>query len=270
MPAVNVLPSLQGYRIALTIAADAPISPAGELRAREAALFYYPVSQTLPPNGYDELDSALRRCRQGEVQWLLLTTPCAVEAVNQRLAELQIDPSALSSVKIALYGGTTRLTVQSLAPSWSSAIADQSTHRHFVAAMNLSAGDTVVVPLALHSRADWQPLLESAGAETVAVPAYRLILGRGGDDLPGLLWGGLIDAIVFLTENNVRHFAIRLKAEGGSLDMLGDVVVACLDAQTAAAARAYDLNVKVVPEQPAYATLAAALAHYFEAATVRA
>ena len=95
-------------------------------------------------------------------------------------------------------------------------------------------------------------------------------MGRGGDDLPGLLWGGLIDAIVFFTENGVRHFVIRLKVEGGSLDMLGDVVVACLDAQTAEAAKAYDLNVQVLPNDGTFAALAENLAHFFSTEAVQA
>ena len=263
MPSSKVIPTLQGCRIALTIAADDPFSPAAQLADREAQLFFYPVAQVLPPDSYNELDAALQRCGRGEIDWLLLTTPCAVEAVAERLRSLQIDPSTVNDLKFAFYGAKTRLTAASLFPSWKSALPEFATHQQQVEALQPGAEETVVIPTALRSRVDWPNLLRATGAETLAVPAYRLLLGRGGDDLPGLLWGGLVDAVLFFTENSVRHFVIRLKVEGGSLDMLGDVVVAAFDAQTAAAAQAYGLHVQVVPAQPTLDALAESLAAHF-------
>jgi uroporphyrinogen-III synthase len=266
----QMLPSLQGCRIALTIDADDPFSPASELAEREAAIFYYPVAQTLPPNGYDELDALLLRCQQGEITWLLLPTPCAVEAVAERMAQLEMTADALTETKLALYGAKTHIVAHSIFPNWHSPLLPASTHEELVALMKLQPGDTVVIPLALHSRANWNDLVYATGASALSAPAYRLILGRGGDDLPGLLWGGLIDAIVFFTENSVRHFAIRLKVEGGSLDMLGDVVVACFDPQTAAAAKAYDLNVQILPSEGTFAALAESLTDFFTTEAVQA
>jgi uroporphyrinogen-III synthase len=265
MPKNKVPPSLQGCRVALTIAPDTPNSLADQLRAREAALFFYPGTQTLPPNGYDELDAALQRCQKNEINWLLLTTPCAVEAVAQRLPQLEI--SNLAETRMAFYGAMTRMRAAQLFPSAPDTLPHANNHQQIVDAMQLSADDTVLVPVAQNSRADWPTLLRATGAETIAAPAYRLILGRGGDDLPSLLWDGFMDAVVFFTENSVRHFAIRLKAEGGSLDMLKDVVVACLDPQTAAAAHAYGLHVQVLPTEDSLAALAEDLARFFSAET---
>src|SRR5690606_23800815 len=102
---------------------------------------------------------------------------------------------------------------------------ESATHEQLINAMQLTPDDAVVIPIAQRSRADWPELIASHGASADIVAAYRLLLGRGGDDVPGLLWEGNVDALFFLTENSVRHFAIRLKAEGGTLDMLNDVVV---------------------------------------------
>jgi uroporphyrinogen-III synthase len=51
--------------------------------------------------------------------------------------------------------------------------------------------------------------------------------------------------------------------EGGALDMLDHVCVACIEPLTAAAARALGLRVSVVPRTHTAAALAAALADYF-------
>jgi uroporphyrinogen-III synthase len=261
---------MRGRRVALTIDADDAHSPANTLRDFDAYVLHYPVAQTLPPDNYDALDAALERCRQGEADWLLLTTPRAVETVAERMSALKIEPSDFRTLKLALFGAMTRLTANELFPKWQSALPHHHSHEQLVDAMALKKGDRVIVPLAQRTRTDWPDLLAADGASAVTVPAYRLLLGRGGDDLPGLLWGGMVDALVFLSENSVRHFVIRLKIEGGSLDMLDDVVIACLDRQTAAAAEAYSLKVHVVPQEYTTAALAESLAHFFTTERVRA
>lgn len=263
-------PTLQGCRIALTVDADAPHSPAAHLRKLEGDLLFYPVAQMLPPDNYDDLDAALRRCRQGEIDWLLLTSPRTVEAVKERMTELALVPSDLSQVKLALYGAMTRLTLAELFPMWESALPHFDTHQQLVDAMQLGPDDTVVIPLAIRSRADWPGIVQATHAESIIAPAYRLLLGRSGDDLPGLLWGGVVDAIVFLTENSVRHFVTRLNMEGGTPAMLDQVVVAALDPQTAAAARAFGLRVSVLPTNHTPDALAMALAQFFSTHTVAA
>jgi uroporphyrinogen-III synthase len=256
----KVPPSLQGCRIALTVAADDPISPAAELLDREAALFYYPVAQTLPPDDISALDNSLRECAAGTVRWLLLPTPRAVEATAEALARLNLGAADLQQVSIALYGAKTQLGFAHHFPTLRPARVAADSHPHMVELLDLSPGDRVVVPVAQRTRVDWPTLLAASGVEVLAPAAYRLLLGQGGDDLPGLLWGGLIDAVVFFTENSVRHFMIRLKAEGGTGDMLRHVVVAALDAPTAQAAQAYGFTHVVLPTEPTFAALAEALA----------
>lgn len=255
-------PSLHGCRIALIGASDDPISPASDLLARGAEAVYYPAAQLLPPDNDAALEMALTRCIEGEAEWLLLPTPHAVEAVAAWLTRQEMTPDALHPVKLALYGTMTALTAASHLPNVTSALPPSTTHQQLIDAMNLTQDDRVIVPLTQHARSDWSNLIDSTGAEAITVPAYRLIVGRGGDDLPGMLWGGLIDALVFLTESSVRHFSIRLKLEGGSLDMLEDVAIVCLDPQTAIAARAYDLNVHITATDGDFATLAESIAHH--------
>lgn len=262
--------TLQGRRIALTINDDAVLSPADALRELDAYVLHYPVAQMLPPDSFEELDAALGRSRRGEINWILFTTPRSVEAVAERLAHLQIDPTTLKKVKIAFFGAMTRLVAEAIFPNWKSPLPHFNSHDELIDAMNLNGKSNVLVPMALHSRSNWAGLLAATRATVHAIPAYRLLVGRGGDDLPGMLWGGLVDAVIFLTENSVRHFSIRLKTEGGSLDMLGDVTIACLDPLTAAAARAYGLKVSVIPEEYTLASLVEQLARHFAGEPVNA
>lgn len=270
MPSTRLSPTLQGCRIALTIDADSPLPLAEQLTALEADVLHYPVAQVLPPDDYDELDNALRRCRQGEIDWLLLTTPRAVQAVEERMTYLAFSPAELSKVKLAAYGANTRLMLETLFPRWEINLPHFDTHHELLDAMQLGPGQTVVLPLPMRSRTDWPRLVQATQADLIAVESYRLLLGRGGDDLPSLLWGGLVDAVVFLTENSVRHFATRLNIEGGTLAMLDHVVVACLDPQTAAAAQSFGLQTQVMPTTYTLDALAMALAQYFNTQTIEA
>lgn len=263
MSANNVHPSLQGIRVALTFAEDDPFSPAEQVRDLEGSVLFYPVAHISPLDDYSEIDGALQRCRQGEIDWLLLTTPRVVEAVADRLSQLGLNPAEIDKLRIATYGAATRLVLANRIPAWHSALPFATTHQEVVDAMMLGSGDKVLLPLALHSHADWPRLLEAALAETIVAPAYRLLLGRDGDDLPAFLWAGLVDVVIFLTENSVRHFVTRLKEEGGTLDMLADVPVAALDPQTAAAAQAYGLQAKIAPDEYTLDALADAIAHFF-------
>ena len=58
----------------------------------------------------------------------------------------------------------------------------------------------------------------------------------------------------------VRYFARRLRAEGGTLGMLDNVVVACIGPLTAAAARDLDIHVDLVPDSHSIAGLVDGLA----------
>lgn len=255
-------PTLQGWRLALTASADDPYMPVKQLQQLQADLYFYPVSQTLPPEGYTAFDEALQLAQKGKITWLLLTTPCAVEALAERMAQLDIAPKKLAKPKVATYGAKTAIAAQEIFPAWKIVVNAATDHETLIESMQLTTTDTVLVPLAQRSRADWATLLRATQANVIAPQAYRLILGRGGDDLPGLLWGGHIDALIFSTENSVRHFSIRLKAEGGTLDMLKDVAVICLDPQTAVAAKAYGITAQLVPESYTPDAFAAALAQH--------
>jgi len=263
MPEDKASASLQGCRIALTITAGDRYSPEAMLTDLEAGLLYYPVVQTVPPDNFDALDDTLKRWQAGEIEWLLLATPCAVEAVADRIAHLEISANDVSSAKIAIYGAMTRIVTAQLLPSKVDQVPSVSTHAKLVESMQLAGASSIAIPSAQRSRANWQRVLAATGANLFSPPAYHLKLGRGGDDLPGELWGGIIDAIIFLTENSVRHFAARLKADGGSLDMLKDVVVATLDPQTATAAHGYGLNPQISPADQRLPSLALELAEFF-------
>ena len=110
-------------------------------------------------------------------------------------------------------------------------------------------GASVLLPEPSSATPQFAELLAKRGAKVSEVTAYHPAVGHGGDEVPVMLWEGNIDAITFTSEANVRFFVKRLQYEGGTLSMLDDVCIACIEPMTANAAREYGLHVDVVPTE---------------------
>lgn len=249
--------SLAGKRVALARGAEEAHTPAEALHALGAELVFYPVLERLPPADLSALDQALDQALAGHYTWLLLPSASAVLALAERLDLRQIAPARLTqALRLALFGTTTHLAAQAalgVAP-----LPDAASHVELARWMQPQPDERVLLLQAAGARSDWAHLL--APAPVVSVAAYRAQMGQGGDALPALLWAGVVDAVVFTSEANVRYFARRLAAEGGSLAMLDHVCVACLEPPTAQAAQALGLRVQVVPAEHSPHALALALA----------
>jgi uroporphyrinogen-III synthase len=255
---------LAGKRVALARAAGERNSPAAYLTSLGAEVVYYPCLELLPPANQAELDLTLQQLAGGEFDWLVLTTASAVMALAERLEQLQIPPRQLQRVKVAAYGANTRLAAHDLLQLDVGRVPEVAAHADLVKVMRAAPGSRILLPLAAGQRADWANLLAADGVQVTTVAAYRAMMGHGGDEVPVMLWSGDIDAIAFTSECNVRYFAKRLQYEGGTLAMLDHVCIACIEPQTAVAARSIGLHVDVVPRDHTPAALAAALAGYFE------
>jgi uroporphyrinogen III methyltransferase/synthase len=254
-----VAAALGGLRVALARAAEEFNSPAPRLREFGAEVVYYPCLEMLPPDNLAELDRSLHDCCAGDFDWLLFTTASSVIAVAERIQANKLEPRKLKTVRIAAYGSNTRAAVHDLL-HFDEIVPETHSHQELARAMRLTPGMRVLLPLPAGARVDWAGLLSAYKAQVVPVVAYRAVMGQGGHELPAMLWSGDVDVIAFTSENNVRYFAQRLKYEGGSLAMLDGVLIACIDPQTAAAARALGLRVAIVPQHHTANALAEAIA----------
>jgi len=262
-------PTLANRRVALAGAADDAFTPAPPLLALDAEVTFYPCADSVPPADTTDFDQALRQATSGAYDWLVFPTSGAVRAVAARLGHLGLKATDLRNIKIAAFGTMTRLVIHELLSALVIATPDTASHAELATAMQLTPGARLLVIQPARARTDWTRLFKDHQATVTSVAGYRLMLGQGGDPLPAMLWAGEVDAIAFVSENNVRHFIKRLQSDGGSLSMLDHVTVACIDPQTAASARALNLHVQVVPTDHTPAGLAHALAQYLTLKAVR-
>lgn len=254
-------PSLAGFRIAVTRAADPVTVRQSELlKSLGADVVNYPCLEIHPPKNLEQLDSALQKAVAGEFDWLVLTTANTVFMLEERMKALGVTPVQLNRIKIATIGANTHRIVEEDLKPLIDQVPETYSPEELVAAMKPRPGERVLLPQSLHAKPALANLLHKTGAIVTTVVAYRDVIGQGGDQVPAMLWEGNLDAITFVSEANVRYFAKRLQYDGGSLSMLDDVCVVCMGPITAQAARSFGLRVDIVPEQHTVEGLVGALA----------
>lgn len=233
---------LIGLSIVNTRASHQAQALTAELAALGATVLHYPAIRILPPLDPAPLDSALETLLNGGFDWLVLTSSNAVEILSQRLLALgATNGLANSPVRVAAIGPATAEAAARRLGIQASLIPEEFVAESLAMALALQARERILLPQSDIARPFLANALQTAGAAVTQVVAYRTLTGLGGDPLPQLFWEGRIDAITFTSPSTVHNFLKRLKAEGGNAGMLVDVVVACIGAQTAAAAISHDL-----------------------------
>ncbi|MCB0044008.1 MAG: uroporphyrinogen-III synthase [Caldilineaceae bacterium] len=247
--------NLAGVRVALARSEEDAQELRNLLLAQEAEVFCYPAIEILPFEDNEEFDTALRDAAAGRYDWLVLNDADVVTVVAEQMERLGIDPRTLDKTKIAAIGCMTEQNVQQYLGLQADFAPEQYTPHLVAEALGLHLGDRVLLPQSGLTRMALAKCLRNTGADVDAVNAYRTIIGRGGDPVPTMLWEGRIDVMAFTYPTEVRYFAKRLKYEGGTLDMLADVTVACIGPITAETAQSYSLSVTPVPQSHTYAGL---------------
>jgi len=259
-----VTQALAGKYIVITRA----MHQAGEferlLQSRGAAPLHYPCIAIAPPEDASLLDSALLQAAQGNFDWLVLTSTNSVFALAQRLEILKISTDDLKNLSLATVGPATAEATRNLLKLETAVIPEEYSAEALVYALRPRSGMRVLLPQADLARPTMMEGLIAAGATVTTVIAYRTVQGRGGIDLPARLAGKQIDAITFTSPSTVRNFLERLRAEGGDLDKLRDVIVACIGPTTAEAARELGLTVAVLPAEHTAEGLVDELERHFE------
>ncbi len=237
------------------------------LEERLAHPLSYPCIDIAPALDPAPLDRALRQAADGAFGWLVLTSANAVEAVETRLKDLGIPPGQMARTCVAAVGPGTaaaladRLGIAAdLCPEeyLAEALAEQLVARR---------AQRVLVPQAERARETLARILVANGVEVEAVTAYRTVLGSGGVDVPRLVRGGRVDAVVFASPSAVDNMAVRFDREKGDWDDLRKVCIACIGPVTSAAAERRGLEVHVLAPDHTILDLVDSLERYYRNST---
>lgn len=255
---------LEGVRIVVTHSSEQAEEQARRFNALGAQTYLYPAIELAPYENTDDLDGALRQAAEGVYDWLVLNDADTILVVSDRIKALGLDPSRFPRrLKVATIGCMTEQWTNELLGIRSDFAPDVYTPELVAEQLHLRPGYRVLLPQSATTRATLAKCLIATGADVNAINAYRTLIGKGGDPVPAMLWEGQIDAITFTFPTAVRYFAKRIKAEGGTLSMLDNVIVACIGPLTRDTAHDYGLHVDIIPQQHTIDALVDAIATHF-------
>lgn len=217
-----------------------------------------------PPRTEQAMEKVVRGIVDGRYLWLIFTSPHAVEAIIERLAEFGLDSRALSGLSLAAVGrGTTEaLGLHGLRPdlvpageNTAAGLADE-----FPAYDDLMDPlDHVLIPSADVSVAPLLEGLERLGWQAEEVTAYRTVRAAPPPaEMRERIKDGQFDAVVFTSSSAVRNMiGIAGKPHSAS-------VIAAIGPATATACEMHGLRVDVVADAPNMERLIEGLASFAE------
>lgn len=235
---------------------------AEELAQYGATTETIPTMSIEPPRTEQGMERAIRGLVDGRYLWCVFTSPYAVDAVAERLAEYGLDSRALSGISIAAVGRGTSDALRKLG-----IVADlepQGANTVGGLAQEFPAYDDLMDPLnrVLVPSADVSidPLLEGLGHlgwEVEGVTAYRTVRAAPPPaEIRDDIKQGMFDAVLFTSATSVRNMiGIAGKPHAAS-------IIAAIGEATAAACEQHGLRVDVIAHSPTYASLADGLAQF--------
>lgn len=214
------------------------------------------------PRTEQAMEKAVRGLVDGRYLWIVFTSPHAVTAIAERLAEYGLDSRALSGISLAAVGsGTTEALARlGLVPDLSPVVENTTGGL----ANEFPAYDDLIDPLnrVLVPSADVavEPLLVGLGRlgwEVEEVTAYRTVRAAPPPaDVRDDIKTGMFDAVVFTSATSVRNMiGIAGKPHAAT-------VIAAIGPATAAACEMHGLRVDVIADTPTYESVADGLARF--------
>ena len=248
---------LAGKRVINTRAAHQAAGFSALLRQHGAVPVEYPCIEIAPPEDTAPLDDALRELAAGRFDWLALTSANTAFALSQRLAALDLSLDG-AAFRTAAVGPATAHAARQIGLN-AMGLPQEFTAGALADAIPDTSGARILIPASALARPALAETLTRRGADVVTVCAYRTVRGHGGDNVPDLLNGRQLDAIVFTSSSTVTFFIERLTHENGSMDEAHSLVAACIGQPTAATAREYGFTRIIMPPRQTTGDLIGAL-----------
>ncbi len=254
---------LTGKTVLITRAAHQSAKLANLLQQAGAIPLLYPCIEIRPPQNTQAFDEALYQLAHGKFQWLIITSANTAYSIAERLNALQISLPNPQKFQIAAVGPSTadavkkhlNLNVEVVPPTYTASALAQS--------LTLEPDTSILLPQSEIADGALISVLNEMQVNLTTVTAYQNSPGHGGIHLLDYLQSQVLHAITFTSSSTVTNFIQRLQNEGGDINQLKEVCIACIGPKTATTAQADGLNVNVVPRTHTLEALVDALQEYF-------
>jgi uroporphyrinogen III methyltransferase/synthase len=248
---------LRGAAVLVTRSLAQASRLAQELESLGARAIEAPAIEIVPPETYEPLDRALADARQFD--WIVITSPSAVEVVFERLAAMGRDARALGGAKVAAVG---KVTAQELSLHGVRAdlVPQSFTTAELGGAMlarEKLRGVKVLLARGELASKDVVGMLKQAGAVVSEACTYRTVMPPSlPPEAIEALRGGMVDWVTFASSSAVDNLLALVEQAGVSL---GRARLAAIGPATAQALRRRGLLCDVVAAQHTIDGLVAAL-----------
>jgi uroporphyrinogen-III synthase len=236
-----------------------------KLEAQKAVPLNYPCVEILAPEETSAIDQHATALFAGAFDWLVLTSQNAVMALSSRIKDLRIQQPLPARLKFAAIGATTAAAAHDFLGIDAHAVPQVYNSESLGQLLGHCRGQRMLLPQADIARPELAQQLRHAGADVVCVTAYRTQKGSGGVNIVDYLRRRKVDAITFASPSAVNYFLERLKEEGGSVDLLRPVCIACIGNVTEKAVRDAGLQVGLVSKQHTVDSLIQSLKEHYSA-----
>lgn len=260
---------LMGRTIVITRARVQADEFATQLEKYGARVISCPTIEIVEPENYEMLDEAIDNLYGYD--WVIFTSVNGVNYFFRRIAERGHVSHELDDLRVCAIGESTATTLRDLqvhvdvVPEQFQAEGVFTALKDYLGNVEAFRSLNFLMPRAAAAR-DYLPLaLEEVGARVDVVPTYQTVRPRSSElgRVAALFEGGAIDCIAFSSSSSVTNFAQLFDtSELGS--MLKGVTVACIGEITASTARQFGLRTDIHPREHTFASLACAIANYFE------
>ena len=238
---------LFGKTALVTRAREQASALTAELEALGAQCIEAPAIKLVPPDNYNELDTAIKQLPT--YNWVIFTSVNGVEHFFKRLHDMKYDSRSLGRAKIAAIGAQTAAKLKSYG-----ILADivplEFRAEGIVEALAeyIEPGMNVLIPRALVARDILPEKLIDMGATVNVVPVYKTLTGdTDGDLLAAKLRAGDIELVTFTSSSTVTNLLDLLGAQGAEL--LKNAKVACIGPITAGTCLEHGIRPDVIAEE---------------------
>ena len=236
------------------------------LETEAAEVYSLPLLEIRAPERWDEVDRCVRAL--GSYDWVIFTSPNAVEFFMGRLHALELDARALGGVRVAAVGHATAESLTRFGIVADLTPAEQSQEGLIRAFAKVEvAGLKFLLPGSSIGRPLLADELVRREAEVEEISTYENVVPRyERSALPACLTGGDLDLVIFASPSSVTNFmAVLGEAEGRQL--LGRTAIAALGPTTSGAIRDLGFEVAVQPRESTVTELVRSICHLFRGRT---
>jgi uroporphyrinogen-III synthase len=278
---VQTLP-LQGQRILVTRTREQASIFSERLQALGAIPVEFPTIRILPPQDWEQLDSALNKLfledavERPYYDWLVFTSVNGVTICCERLITLGHMIEHMSHVRIAAIGPATASALKRYGLT-ADIVPDEFIAEGVAAALRSDAqvrgvslvGQRVLLARAAEARKILVTELQQAGALVDEVPAYYTVAvahdDEQGQQVLRLLREQKLDILTFTSSSTVRNFMQWLSSDEERVRLVTHNIylsIACIGPITAQTARELGLNISIEAQEFTIDGLVEAIVQY--------